>query len=95
MPRYETQVSFSFVPCSAAERNGHIYEFALDRNLIDYMYNNISYNNLIDRDEYCNDTAISFPVRRICRLNELTTIDIIKEYGIMLSRIGQPFDFYK
>lgn len=25
MPRYETQVSFSFVPCSAAERNGHIY----------------------------------------------------------------------
>lgn len=38
-------------------------------------------------------TIISFPVKRICRLNELTTIDIIKEYGVMLSRIGQPFDF--
>ena len=39
------------------------------------------------------DTIISFPVKRICRLNELTTIDIIKEYGVVLSRIGQPFDF--
>ena len=39
------------------------------------------------------DNAISFPVKRICRLNELTTIDIIKEYGVMLSRIGQPFNF--
>ena len=39
------------------------------------------------------DTTISFPVKRICRLNELTTIDIMKEYGAVLSRIGQPFDF--
>jgi hypothetical protein len=39
------------------------------------------------------DTIVSFPVKRMCRLNELTTIDIIKEYGTMLSRIGQPFDF--
>lgn len=39
------------------------------------------------------DTIISFPVKRLCRLNELTTIDIIKEYGVMLSRIGHPFDF--
>lgn len=38
-------------------------------------------------------TMLSYPVKRICRLNELTTIDIIKEYGIMLSRIGHPFDF--
>lgn len=44
------------------------------------------------------DTAeitISFPVRRIARLNELTTVDIVKEYGIVLSRIGHPFDFSK
>lgn len=40
-----------------------------------------------------NDTTISFPVSRVCRLNELTTIDVINEYGTMLSRIGQPFDF--
>lgn len=39
------------------------------------------------------EIAISFPVRRIARLNELTTIDIVKEYGIALSRIGHPFDF--
>lgn len=37
--------------------------------------------------------AVSFPVCRIARLNELTTIDIVKEYGIALSRIGHPFDF--
>lgn len=38
-------------------------------------------------------TGLSYRVKRVCRLNELTTIDIIKEYGIMLSRIGHPFDF--
>lgn len=37
--------------------------------------------------------AISFPVSRIARLSELITIDIVKEYGIVLSRIGHPFDF--
>ena len=37
--------------------------------------------------------AISFPVSRIARLSELMTIDIVKEYGIVLSRIGHPFDF--
>ena len=39
------------------------------------------------------DDLITFSVKRICRLTELTTIDIIKDYGNMLSRIGQPFDF--
>lgn len=39
------------------------------------------------------DIAGSFPVQRIARLNELTTIDIVKEYGIVMSRIGHPFDF--
>lgn len=39
------------------------------------------------------EDTISYPVRRITRLNELTTIDIVKEYGITLSRIGHPFDF--
>ena len=31
------------------------------------------------------DVAVSFPVQRIARLNELTTIDIVKEYGIVMS----------
>lgn len=39
------------------------------------------------------EIAIAYPVQRIARLNELTTIDIVKEYGIALSRIGHPFDF--
>ncbi len=37
--------------------------------------------------------TVSFPVQRIERLNEITTIDIVKEYGRALSRIGHPFDF--
>ena len=39
------------------------------------------------------EIAIAYPVQRIARLNELITIDIVKEYGIALSRIGHPFDF--
>ena len=39
------------------------------------------------------DDVLVFPVKRVCRINELTAIDIIKEYGTMLSRIGHPFDF--
>lgn len=29
-----------------------IYEYSLDRDLLDYLYNNISYSRLIERDEY-------------------------------------------
>lgn len=29
-----------------------IYEYSLDREYLDYLYNNISYNRLIERDEY-------------------------------------------
>ena len=39
------------------------------------------------------ENQITYNVKRICRLTELTTIDIIRDYGNMLSRIGQPFDF--
>lgn len=31
----------------------------------------------------------------ITRLNELNTIDLLKEYGNMSSRVGHPFDFMK
>lgn len=58
----------------------------------------IAYNYLETLDPYLKsletiDVAVSFPVQRIARLNELTTIDIVKEYGIVMSRIGHPFDF--
>jgi len=39
------------------------------------------------------DGKLFYPVQRICRLDELTAVDIVKEYGITLSRIGHPFDF--
>lgn len=42
-----------------------------------------------------NGSSLSFPVQRIARLNELNTIDLLKEYGNMSSRVGHPFDFIK
>jgi len=40
-----------------------------------------------------SDGRFSYSAQRVCRLDELTTVDIIKEYGTVLSRIGHPFDF--
>ncbi|SHH68854.1 hypothetical protein [Desulfosporosinus lacus] len=59
-----------------------------------------AYETLLNEDSFLKNQTVSdnklcFPVQRICRLNELTTIDIVKEYGIVLSRIGHPFDFLK
>lgn len=41
------------------------------------------------------DNRISFPICRISRLNELTTVEIVNNYASISSRIGQPFDFLK
>lgn len=41
------------------------------------------------------DGLMSYPVKRIARLNELSTVELLKEYGNVLSRVGQPFDFMK
>lgn len=41
------------------------------------------------------DTLMVFPFRRIARLTELITVELIKEYGNVLSRVGQPFDFMR
>lgn len=58
---------------------------------------NIEYCVIIPWGDFLKNTTIDqipvTTVRRIARLNELTTIDIVKEYGIALSRIGHPFDF--
>lgn len=60
----------------------------------------IAYETLLGEDSFLKNYTISnnklsYPLQRICRLNELTTIDIVKDYGIVLSRIGHPFDFLK
>ena len=41
------------------------------------------------------DNLLTYPIQRIARLNELSTVELLKEYGNVLSRIGQPFDFTK
>lgn len=41
------------------------------------------------------DDLMVFPFRRIARLTELITVGLLKEYGNVLSRVGQPFDFIK
>ena len=37
--------------------------------------------------------VLEYDVQRICRLNELVSIDIVNMFGINLSRIGHAFDF--
>ncbi len=39
------------------------------------------------------DGTITYQIKRICRLNEMVAIDIVRQYGVTLSRIGHPFDF--
>lgn len=59
-----------------------------------------AYTILLGEDSFLKNYTISnnklcYSVQRICRLDELTTVDIVKDYGIVLSRIGHPFDFLK
>lgn len=39
------------------------------------------------------DGSITYQIKRICRLNEMVANDIVRQYGVTLSRIGHPFDF--
>lgn len=59
-----------------------------------------AYDCLLVSDGFLNKfgidgNSIFFPVQRLARLNELNTISLLKEYGNVLSRVGQPFDFLK
>lgn len=40
------------IPIDPGSFECEIYEYSLDKGLLDYLYNNISYSRLIDRDEY-------------------------------------------
>lgn len=40
------------VPIDPGEFECEIYEYSLDHRLLEYLYNNIGYNNLIERDEF-------------------------------------------
>lgn len=57
-----------------------------------------AYETIINMDPYLKkfeilDNELIYPVKRICRLSELVAIDIVRQYGVTLSRIGHPFDF--
>lgn len=59
-----------------------------------------AYAAFIKTDAFMNsfdvhDNKISYSIQRIARLNDLCTVDLLKEYGNTLSRVGQPFDFLK
>lgn len=61
------------------------------KNAFSYLWN---CDSAIKKFEF-NGSSLSFPIQRIARLNELNTIDLLKEYGNMSSRVGHPFDFIK
>ena len=61
------------------------------KNAFSYLWN---CDSAIKKFEF-NGSSLSFPVQRTARLNELNTIDLLKEYGNMSSRVGHPFDFMK
>lgn len=60
----------------------------------------VAYDCLLSCDGILNNfevdgNSITYPVQRVARLNESNTISLLKEYGNVLSRVGQPFDFAK
>ena len=54
---------------------------------------NLISNKSLYMDFSVEDNIITYPIKRICRLNELMTLDVIDKHGNALSRIGHPFDF--
>lgn len=56
------------------------------------------YETIINMDSYLKkfeeiDNKLIYPIKRVCCLSELVAIDIVRQYGVTLSRIGHPFDF--
>lgn len=47
------------------------------------------------RQYHMDGSDLFYPINRVARLNEMYTIDLLKEYGNILSRIGHPFDYMK
>ncbi len=59
-----------------------------------------AYKYLITIDPEIKNYSISgavlkYPVKRICRLQELMTIDVVEKYSAAVSRIGHPFDYLR
>ena len=45
------------------------------------------------KDFIIEDSLMVYPIQRIARLNEHYTVELLNEYGHVLSRVGGPFDF--
>lgn len=65
---------------------------------ISYECAKTAYETIVTIDPYLKkfeviDNQLTYPIKRVCRLSELVAIDIVRQYGVTLSRIGHPFDF--
>lgn len=72
-------------------RHKEIDDIAEIKATYDYL---LSCDGILSHFEVAGNSVV-FPVQRVARLNELNTISLLKEYGNVLSRVGQPFDFLK
>ena len=59
-----------------------------------------AYKHLVTLDHeiktYClSGSVLTYPVKRVCRLQELMTIDVVEKYSSAASRIGHPFDYFR
>ena len=87
---------------SKVYRNKHILDKLLDYHTSeeDVVEAKDAYAYLLKSDSdikafEINGTSMMYPVQRVSRLNELHTVGLLNEYGHILSRVGQPFDFLK
>lgn len=87
---------------SKVYRNKHILDKLLDYHTSeeDVVEAKDAYVYLLKSDSdikafEINGTSMMYPVQRVSRLNELHTVGLLNEYGHILSRVGQPFDFLK
>ena len=66
----------------------------LDKVLEAYNFIKTVAPELLHYNEKSNpEPAACYNIQRICRLQELTAIDIVRKYGNNVSRIGHSFDF--
>lgn len=82
------------------ENNQMLEEFFCNDEKINMEEANVAYQKcknvkpqLLQYEYDRKSGMISYDVQRICRLDELLTVDIVNEFGINLSRIGHAFDF--
>lgn len=80
------------------DSNNTLNKFFLNDKKISYERVKTAYETIKDTDPellkyHVESGFLKYDVQRICRLDELISIDIVNMFGINLSRIGHAFDF--